>query len=153
MRGMISSRARYALRALLDLSRRYPGGPVLVTDIASRQNIPLNFLHQILLDLKLAGLVTSRKGPGGGFSLAKAPDVISLAEVLGAIEGPSLSLSCQGPQQDCACPHPEACAIREALSKVSAEMQVQLREVSLANLRGEQESLEATRLSIIDFTI
>ena len=142
MREMISSRARYALRALLDLSQRHPGSPVLVTDIANRRAIPLNFLHQILLDLKQAGLVASRKGPGGGFSLAKNPEDVTLAEILGAIEGPSLSLACQGPQQDCACPHPEVCAIRLALEKVSAEMDQSLRATTLANLRDDQEEME-----------
>lgn len=153
MRGMISSRSRYALRALLDLSQHPPGKPVLVNEIAGRQNIPLNFLHQILLDLKLAGLVTSRKGPGGGFTLARPPEEITLADVLKSIEGPTLALACQGSKQDCACPHPEACAIRNALAAASEEMERLLRETSLATLRADQSSLDTEKLSILDFTI
>lgn len=153
MRQMISSRARYALRALLDLSQRYPGSPVLVTEIAGRQNIPLNFLHQILLDLKLSGLVASRKGPGGGFNLARKPEEITLAEILLAIEGPSLSLTCTGSQQECACPHPDVCSIRRALAAVSSELEKNLAATTLANLREDQMSLEASNLNILDFSI
>ena len=83
----LSNRGRYAVRAVFDLAQN-DGAPVQVKDIASRQRIPLRFLEQIFQSLKRAGLVDSKRGPRGGFSLARRADEVRLGDVLRAVEGP-----------------------------------------------------------------
>jgi Rrf2 family protein len=83
----LSNRGRYAVRAVFDLAQ-HAGGPVQVRDVAARQRIPLRFLEQILQALKRAGLVESKRGPRGGFTLAQRADAIRLGDVLRAVEGP-----------------------------------------------------------------
>src|SRR3546814_3483026 len=75
---MISQKARYALRALTALSKADPSEPMLISDIAVSQSIPKKFLEQILLDLKRAGIVCSRRGKMGGYLLLKPANAITL---------------------------------------------------------------------------
>lgn len=83
----LSSRGRYAVRAIFDLAQN-EGAPVQVKDVAGRQRIPLRFLEQIFQALKRAGLVDSKRGPRGGFMLARRADEVRLGDVLRAVEGP-----------------------------------------------------------------
>lgn len=84
----LSRRARYALCGVFDLAYNGAGEPVRVQAIGERQGIPHRFLEQIFQDLRKAGLVTGKRGPGGGYVLSRAPQTISLREVVEAIEGP-----------------------------------------------------------------
>lgn len=141
---MISSRARYATRALLDLSLRYEEGPVQIHDIAERQAIPVKYLEQILLALKLNGFVQSRKGPGGGYFLAKPPRAITLGAVIRALDGPLAPISCVSVSgyHECGCPEPDTCALRTAWKEARDALADildgttfdQLRDKQLANL-------------------
>jgi Rrf2 family protein len=89
---MLSQKARYALRALFLLAKRPPGQPVMIAEIAKEARIPRKFLEQILLELKKRGILHSVRGKFGGYTLGRAPDKISFAEVIRAIDGP-LALS------------------------------------------------------------
>ena len=83
----MSKKAEYACRAMLELAASYAAPqPVRVKAIAQAHSIPERFLMQILLHLKTAGLVASVRGAAGGYQLARAPEAISLAAILGAIE-------------------------------------------------------------------
>src|SRR4051794_31532177 len=84
----ITTRTRYAIRALYDLAFHRLGQAAGAREIADRQKIPLRFLEQILQDLRKAGIVEARRGPRGGYALARSPGEISLAEVLHAVRGP-----------------------------------------------------------------
>jgi Rrf2 family iron-sulfur cluster assembly transcriptional regulator len=92
----LSNRGRYAVQAVFDLAfhtsastaRGSRQRPAHVRDVAHRQHIPLRFLEQILQELKRAGLVESKRGPHGGFRLARAPADVRLGDVLRAVEGP-----------------------------------------------------------------
>lgn len=86
----ISSKGDYGLRALFDLAQRYGEGPVQSDDIATRQGIPVNYLNQLLITMRRAGLIESLRGPQGGHLLARTPETITLLEVLNALEGPLL---------------------------------------------------------------
>ncbi|MEF3275930.1 MAG: Rrf2 family transcriptional regulator [Chloroflexus sp.] len=86
----ISSKGDYGLRALFDLAQRYGEGPIQSEAIASRQGIPVNYLNQLLITLRRAGLVESLRGPQGGHLLARSPETITLLEVLTVLEGPIL---------------------------------------------------------------
>src|SRR4029078_1715942 len=84
----ITTRTRYAIRALYDLAFHRLGQAAGAKEIADRQRVPLRFLEQILQDLRKAGIVEARRGPRGGYALARPPGKISLAEVLHAVRGP-----------------------------------------------------------------
>jgi Rrf2 family protein len=84
-----SVKADYALRAILDLAAQKPGDPVKIADIAKRRKIPQKFLELILVGLKQAGFVESRRGAEGGYLLARAADSITVGEVIRAVDGPS----------------------------------------------------------------
>lgn len=86
----ISSKGDYGLRALFDLAQRYGEGPVQSDEIATRQGIPVNYLNQLLITMRRAGLIESLRGPQGGHMLARTPEAINLLEVLTALEGPLL---------------------------------------------------------------
>ena len=84
----ISVKGEYALLAIFDLSSQPAGEPVRIADIARRQKIPQKFLELILAGLKQGGFVESRRGAEGGYLLARAPDAITVGEVLRFVEGP-----------------------------------------------------------------
>jgi len=84
----ISVKGEYALQAIFDLASQRPGEPVKIADIARRQKIPQKFLELILAGLKQAGFVESRRGAEGGYLLARAPESLSVGEVLRSVEGP-----------------------------------------------------------------
>ena len=86
----ISSKGEYGLRALFDLAQRYGEGPIQSHDIHQRQGVDENYLNQILIVLRKAGLIESVRGPQGGHRLARPPAQITLLEALVALEGPLL---------------------------------------------------------------
>jgi Rrf2 family protein len=90
----LSKRTQYSLRALYALARNYGEGPVLIAQLAEEEAIPRKFLEQILLSLKASGLVVSKKGKGGGYTLARSPDQVTVAAVIRMIEGPLAPLPC-----------------------------------------------------------
>jgi len=89
-----SKKSEYALRALLELSLVHGTKTLQRQDIASRQHIPLEFLEQILLPLKRAGLVSSRRGVNGGYRLIKRPKHITLGHVIRILDGPLAPIRC-----------------------------------------------------------
>lgn len=108
----MSSKGDYACRALLSLAvHDDEPGPTSVRDIAERTGIPQPYLEQILLALKGAGLVRSKRGVGGGYVLSRPPSAIRLSEILAAVDGP-ISLGDFGePHQDGACDHEGQCVL------------------------------------------
>jgi len=90
----VSARTEYACIALLELALRHESGqPVRVREIAATHGIPPQFLVQILLQLKAAGLVASTRGAAGGYRLTREPSELSLGDVMGVIEGPPQSVN------------------------------------------------------------
>jgi len=152
---MLSSRAKYATRALLDLTFRFDGAPVHLHDIAERQNIPQKFLEQILLSLKRGGFVQSRKGPGGGYTLAKSPSEITLGAVVRAIDGPLAPISCVSKTgyMECGCPEPETCGLRQAWQQARDALAAVLDNTSFADLRDRQENLKVIHSQVLDYII
>ena len=91
---MLSKRSQYALKALGYLAFKYDQGPVLIAEIALKKKIPLKFLEGILLELKLAGILDSKKGKGGGYYLAKHPAEVKVATIIRMVNGPIAMLPC-----------------------------------------------------------
>jgi Rrf2 family protein len=108
----LSTKGEYASRAMLELSLRYGQGPLHVREISQAQNVPRRFLEQILLLLKRAGYLKSRKGQKGGFVLAKAPSVITVAEVIRVMDGPLAPIDCVSVMAHETCPMEATCGLR-----------------------------------------
>src|SRR5277367_717584 len=91
---MLSKKSQYAFQALMYLSEKEKEGPVLIAEISKKKKIPLKFLENILLDLKKAGILGSKKGKGGGYFLVKNPKDVQLATVIRLLDGPISLVSC-----------------------------------------------------------
>jgi Rrf2 family protein len=91
---MLSMKSQYAFKALTMLAERFDKGPVLISDIAQKKKIPLKFLENILLELKKAGILDSKKGKGGGYFLKQTPEKVKVATVIRLINGPIAMLPC-----------------------------------------------------------
>jgi Rrf2 family protein len=108
----VSTRGDYACRALLSLALHADtDGPTSVRDIAERTGLPQPYLEQILLALKGAGLVRSKRGVGGGYVLARDPEEIKLSEIVSAVDGPITLGDFGQPHQDGACDHEGQCVL------------------------------------------
>jgi Rrf2 family transcriptional regulator, iron-sulfur cluster assembly transcription factor len=83
---MLTSKGRYAVMAMVDISLAAPSAPVSLAEIAGRQDITIPYLEQIFLKLRATGLVKSVRGPGGGYFLSKQPSEITIAEVISAVD-------------------------------------------------------------------
>jgi len=128
----VSAKVDYAVRAGAELAAAADGGPVKGERIAQSQQIPLKFLENILLDLKHAGLVQSQRGAEGGYWLARAPDEISLADVIRAVEGPVANVRGLRPEQ--VEYRGAAEQLREVWIAVRANLRAVLETVTLADL-------------------
>ncbi len=93
-KSMLSKKTQYAFKALTFIAERKKDGPVLIAEIAKRKKIPLKFLENILLEMRKAGLLESKKGKGGGYFFKVDPKDIRLAQVMRLIEGPIALLPC-----------------------------------------------------------
>jgi len=115
----ISTKGDYATRALQDLALHYDQGPIPIEKVASRQGLPVRYLEQLLLTLKRAGLLLSKRGVNGGYSLARPPSQITLGEVLRAVEGPIEAIYCVGDPPRDQCAYETGCVLREVWTRVS----------------------------------
>ncbi len=121
---MISKKTKYAMNALLHLAKESGKGPILISTIAEQENIPQKFLETILLELRNAGILASKKGKGGGYYLRKKPEEVDLAEIIRLFDGAIALLPCVTFRfyERCEeCKDEETCAIREVFKKVRDE--------------------------------
>ncbi|CCG08444.1 RrF2 family transcriptional regulator [Pararhodospirillum photometricum] len=140
---MLSNKAKYGLKALMYLADNAAQGPVLIAEIAEKEEISKKFLDAILLELRNAGLVGSKKGRGGGYFLAKNPDEIMIGTVIRVLDGPIAPIPCASrtafrPCDDCG--DVQACAIRALMLDVRDAMAEILDNTTLTGLlarRGE----------------
>src|SRR5690349_21362434 len=91
---MLSKKSQYAFQALMYLSEKEKEGPVLIAEISKKKRIPLKFLENILLELKKAGILESKKGKGGGYYFAVNPSEVPMAKVMRLLDGPIALLPC-----------------------------------------------------------
>jgi Rrf2 family protein len=118
---MISKKTKYGLQALLILAREYGRGPILIAELAERDRIPKKFLESILLQLKNAGILGSRKGKGGGYFLARDPSQITMGRAVRVLEGPLAPVPCvsETAYQKCQeCDDEASCGIRLVMKDV-----------------------------------
>lgn len=133
---MISQKAKYALRALVSLARVQRGETMMIGEISKEQAIPKKFLEQILLELKRAGFVASRRGRAGGYELLRAPEEIMFGEVLRLIDGPIAPLPCLSKiaYKRCKdCRDEQSCEIRHVFERVTLATREVLDRTTLAD--------------------
>lgn len=131
----ISTRSRYGLRAMLELSRTYGEGPVTAKEISAREGISMSYLEHLLADLRGAGLVRSVRGPGGGFELAMSPDEISLLSIVRALDGPVILCDCfEQAREKVPCGKLESCSARALWEELSERIERALESTKLASM-------------------
>lgn len=133
---MISQKAKYALRALVALCKAGRGETRMISEISREQAIPKKFLEQILLELKRAGIVMSRRGRMGGYELLRVPEKITFGEVLRLIDGPMAPLPCLSKiaYRRCEdCRDEATCEIRHVFARVTLATREVLDSTTLAD--------------------
>ena len=132
----LSTRSRYAIRALLDLAIHADEGPTLVREIAKREDISVRYLEQLLLPLKAANLVRATRGANGGFTLAKPPAEINLREVIQITEGTTAFTECADDAG--ICPRSDSCPLLSVWNEVTEAANKVLEATTLQDLISRQ---------------
>jgi len=141
---MISQKAKYALRALVALCKVPSGASVMISEISRSQAIPKKFLEQILLELKRAGIVMSKRGRLGGYVLLRAPEQVTFGEVLRLIDGPIAPLPCLSKiaYRKCLdCAEESTCEIRHVFARVTIATREVLDQTTLADALRTNDAL------------
>ena len=153
---MISMRSKYGLKALSFMARTQGKESFLIADIAQAEGIPKKFLEAILLTLKNNGILSSRKGPGGGYSLAKSPATLTIGSIVRSFEGDLAPVQCLSETQHASCPEcvdEELCGIKLVMADVSAAVAAVLDNVTLADMLQRSEFARQKRTQVVDFAI
>lgn len=132
---MISQRARYAFKALMALAKAGHGNALQIKELSERECIPRKFLEQILLSMKAAGLIASRRGRDGGYEILKPADQIAIGQLLRIIDGPIAPLPClsRTAYRRCKdCRNESSCEIRRAFAPAYAGYLLSLETMTLA---------------------
>lgn len=146
---MISQKTKYAIKALITLAdEQSAGGSSLrIEEIANRSNTPKRFLEHILIDIRNAGVIGSRRGRDGGYMLIKPPESISVSDVLRMIDGPIAPLPCLSRRayQRCDdCDNEATCRIRKVFGDLYAAYLLMVESLTLADLLRDDSLLEST---------
>ncbi len=153
---MISMRSKYAIKALSFMARSKDKESYIIAELAAAENIPKKFLEAILLTLKSHGILASRKGPGGGYWLAKLPSAITLGNIIRAFEGDLAPVQCLSENASGACPECQdvaTCATRLYMADVQKAVSSVIDNVTLADMI-ERSEFEHQRISKqMDFSI
>ncbi len=128
----LSTRGRYSTRLMLELGLRFGQGPVLLKDISKKQEISLKYLGQLIIPLKIAGLIKSTRGSHGGYFLAKAPEDIKLSQILRAVEGNLAFTECVDSPDICY--RSGRCVAHDIWEDASKQFNDMLNSISLADM-------------------
>jgi Rrf2 family protein len=144
---MLTNKSKYGLKAMVHLAGAEPGKPVLASEIAERNGIPKKFLDAILGELRNAGFVRSRKGPGGGYALSRAPEEIRVGHIIRVLDGSLVPLACAThdayrPCEDC--DDLVACPVRLVMLQVRDAMSSVLDQMTLARMRAMADAQTRT---------
>ncbi|MDP9402150.1 MAG: Rrf2 family transcriptional regulator [Actinomycetota bacterium] len=145
----VSTRGDYASRALLSLALHSEGQPTSVRDVAERTGLPQPYLEQILLALKGAGLVRSKRGVGGGYVLARPPSEVTLGQIVSAVDGPIVAGDFGEPHQDGACDHEGQCVLLAVWADVGQRMRQHLDSFTLADMVAQARGTAASALQAL----
>lgn len=130
----VSAKGEYGVRAMVILALDFRAGPMPLREIAEREGISYQFLEQIFLSLRRAGLIDSVRGAKGGYVLAKPPDEIKIGDVLRALEGPIAPVECMGEGSTDACGRSAGCLTRGIWERLRDSMSEVLDDITLADV-------------------
>ncbi len=132
----LTTKGRYAVTAMLDLTLHSVTGPITLSDISARQGLSLSYLEQLFSRLRRNDLVTSTRGPGGGYQLSREPEQIKIAEVILAVDEPIDATGCQGKRS---CQGGKVCLAHDLWLDLSDSLFSYLNNISLAEVISRQE--------------
>ena len=139
----LSTKSRYASRALIELALQYGGDPVKLKDIANRQDISLKYLEQVMFPLRVSGYVKTQKGSKGGYHLARSPEAITLLEIVESVEGSISPVECaKNPHY---CERADKCPTHFAWVGLKEAIEKELGKTTLANLVEKYKNLNARK--------
>ncbi len=144
---MISKKTKYGLQAVLQLAEQFGQGSVLISDLAAKQQIPKKFLEQILLELKNVGILQSKSGKGGGYTLSRAPQQVTFGEVIRVLDGPFAPVPCvsKTAYAKCTeCADETTCAIRLVMADVREAVS------NILDRTTFSEALERSRMAALN---
>jgi len=136
----LSTKGRYGTRALLELALHQGEGPILLRDIAQRQQIPLKYLEHLVTPLIAGGIIRSTRGAGGGISLAKPPEQVKLSEVIQLLEGSIAPAECVN--NPGVCSRSKLCVTRDIWGELKQAMNGILESTTLQDLVERQKRKE-----------
>ena len=139
----VTTRGRYALRAMVDLVMHSSEGTVRRQSISDRQDISADYVAQLFRQLRNAGLVEAVKGPGGGYRLSRDPGRITVGDVVRAVEGPVAVVHCALPDDQAPCARVDRCVTHTLWVHLSNTIRRFLDSVTLLDLRDEALLLSA----------
>lgn len=131
----LSTKARYASRALVELALQYGEEPVKLKDIAARQDISLKYLEQVMFPLRVCGYVNTQKGSKGGYILARPPHEVTLLEIVECVEGSVAPVECADNPE--LCKRADRCCTHHAWVGLKDAITMELGKISLADLAGK----------------
>ena len=138
----LSTKGRSGLRALIDLALYSENETVSIASISARQNISESYLEQLIAKLRKAGLVTSVRGAGGGYKLAKPASEISVGDILRALEGSLDAVKCPGLEEENSCDGSEFCVTKYVWQKINDSINRTVDEMKLDQLVEESRSMK-----------
>jgi Rrf2 family protein len=151
----ISKKGEYALKALIELAINYDKGigVTLIHDIANHENIPPKYLEHILLNLKNGGILVSKRGVGGGYTLSKPPSEISLGEILRMVEGPLAPLNCVSKSAHVNCLQETYCGLYSIMLEVRDAIANIVDNISLKDVANRTLDLIEKKQSAYHYSI
>lgn len=151
----ITSKSEYAIKALVELAIDYGRGNTvtLINDVARRKGIPQKYLEQILLSLKNAGMLVSKRGVGGGYSLSRPPENINLGEIFRAVEGSLTPAICVSTDASAKCPEQDACGLYDVMLEVKNATSGILDNTSLKDVARRATELADRKNGALNYSI
>lgn len=133
----LTTKGRFAVTAMIDVALYGGRGPVTLAAISERQRISLSYLEQLFGKLRRHGLVDSVRGPGGGYTLGRAPETVAVADIITAVDEPIDATQCGGREN---CLDDRRCMTHELWAGLNAHIFAYLRSVTLAELARQQRA-------------
>ncbi len=135
----LSTKVQYGVRAMFEIAKDYKSGPITIKEISKRQGVSISYLEQLLNKLRKGGLISSRKGPGGGYTLSKKPADISIGEILSILEGPIAITQClETDPKSTSCSRVDGCVARLLWKSLGEKISGFLTTITLKDLLKEE---------------
>ena len=144
----LTTKGRYAVTAMLDLSLNYGVRPITLADISDRQGIYLSYLEQLFANLRRQGLVSSSRGPGGGYRLSRSADEVTVLDVISAVDEKVDTTRCEGKGN---CSNGEQCLSHEIWHSLSEQIRMYLGGITLGQVVKDHQMNNGTSDKVIKF--